>query len=397
MMRSVRWAVLIVTVLLAPLGKTWAQSAMSGGQDPLAGSRVFGSKGCVKCHSVNGVGGKVAPDLARTMRPRSFVDLATAMWNHLPQMTERMKQLGIARPQLDAKEAGDLVGFLYTLNYFDPPGNIDAGKRLFAEKNCIVCHTVRGVGGVVGPNLDHLQQFRSPFFVAAAMWNHGPQMAEKMKERGITRPTFTGKELRDLIAYLAPGTGGPEEGPLYVLPGRADSGRQLFAEKRCVECHAVGGVGGRVGPDLVERGIRESPTEFAATIWNKAPAMAAAMQPRGISVPQLTPEQMADIVAYLYSVRYFASGNVTQGYAVASQKGCFNCHAIRGERGKPASDLSKAPGRQSPAAVLAALWNHTLTTPTVAGKKVDWPMFSSQEMADLIAMLQSLGQSPRAR
>jgi hypothetical protein len=43
------------------------------------------------------------------------------------------------------------------------------------------------------------------------------------------------------------------------------------------------------------------------------------------------------------------------------------------------------------------MWNHTLTTPTVAGKKVDWPMFSSQEMADLIAMLQSLGQSPRAR
>ncbi len=397
MMRSVRWAVLTVAGLVASLAVVSAQPVLSPSQDPLAGSRVFGSKGCVKCHSVNGVGGKVAPDLARTMRPRSFVDLATAMWNHIPNMADRMKQLGIVRPQLDSKEAGDLVGFLYTLNYFDPPGSADAGKRLFSEKRCIVCHTVRGAGGVVGPNLDHLQQFRSPIFVASAMWNHGPQMAEKMKERGIERPTFTPKELQDLIAYLAPATGGPEEGPLYVLPGRAESGRQLFAEKRCVECHAVGGAGGRVGPDLVERGVRQSPTEFAATIWNKAPAMAKAMQSRGISLPQLSPEQMADIVAYLYSVRYFASGNVQQGYAVASQKGCLNFHALRGERGKTASDLTKAKGLDSPPAVLAALWNHTLVTPTVSGKRLDWPGFTPQEMADLIAMLQSVSQAPRAR
>jgi mono/diheme cytochrome c family protein len=396
MMRSVRWTVLTVAVLVAPLGAVSAQPVMSPSQDPLAGSQAFGSKGCVKCHSVNGVGGKLAPDLARTMRPRSFVDLATAMWNHLPQMADRMKQLGITRPQLTSKEAGDLVGFLYTLNYFDAPGNADAGKRVFSEKRCIACHTVRGTGGVVGPNLDHLRQFGSPIFVASAMWNHGPQMAEKMKERGIDRPTFTAKELRDLSAYLAPATGGPEEGPLYVLPGRPESGRQLFAEKRCIECHAVGGAGGRVGPDLVERGLRESPMEFAATIWNKAPAMAAVMQSKGISVPQLAPEQMADIVAYLYSVRYFASGNVQQGYTVASQKGCLHCHVLRGERGKPASDLAKVKGLDSPSAALAALWNHALVTPTVAGKKLDWPVLASREMADLIAMLQSVSRAQKA-
>jgi len=182
-----------------------------------------------------------------------------------------------------------------------------------------------------------------------------------------------------------------------VLPGRPESGRQLFAEKRCIECHAVGGAGDRLGPDLVERGLRESPMEFAATIWNKAPAMAAVMQSKGISVSHLAPEQMADIVAYLYSVRYFASGNVQQGYRVASQKGCLHCHVLRGERGKPASDLAKVKGLDSPAAALAALWNHALVTPTVAGKKLDWPVFASQEMADLIAMLQSVSQAQKTR
>ena len=35
--------------------------------------------------------------------------------------------------------------------------------------------------------------------------------------------------------------------------------------------------------------------------------------------------------------------------------------------------------------------------PTAAGKKMDWPVFASQEMADLMAMLQSVNQPPRAR
>ena len=89
----------------------FAQSLFSPTQDPLAGSRVFGTKGCVKCHAVNGVGGKVAPDLGRIPRPRSFYELAAEMWNHLPKMGERMRELGIVRPQLDPRETGDLIAF----------------------------------------------------------------------------------------------------------------------------------------------------------------------------------------------------------------------------------------------------------------------------------------------
>src|SRR3989338_1428939 len=134
---------------------------------PLAGSRVFGTKGCVKCHAVNGVGGKVGPDLGRVPRPRSFYELGAAMWNHLPKMAERMRELGIARPQLNPRETGDLIGFLYTLDYFDPPGNVEAGRRHFTEKKCVVCHQAGGTGGVVGPNLNFLQQFGSPILIAA--------------------------------------------------------------------------------------------------------------------------------------------------------------------------------------------------------------------------------------
>ena len=396
MVLAVRVAVVVGLLLMGSLDAAWAQPVFSPSQDPLAGARVFGAKGCVKCHSINGVGGKVGPDLARVLKPRSFYDVATAMWNHLPRMADRMKQLGITRPELTAQEAGDLVGFLYTLNYFDPPGNKTAGRQLFSEKKCIVCHQVGGTGGVVGPNLDSLKQFASPIYVTSAMWNHGPAMADAMKARGIERPTFTAQELRDLVAFLAPATGGAPEGPLYVLPGRPEIGRELFVEKKCIQCHSVGGVGGQVGPDLVGLGVRRSPVEFAATIWNKAPKMMQAMATRGITVPQLRPEDMADLVAYLYSVKYFASGgSVPKGWVVASNKGCLQCHGVSGERGKPASDLTKAKGLDSSAAVLAALWNHTVVTPTVAGKRLEWPTLKSDEMADLVTLLESISQPQR--
>jgi cytochrome c2 len=391
-------AVLAVALALLGLGQAWAQPVFSEGQDPLAGAQVFGAKGCVKCHSINGVGGKVGPDLAKISRPRTFFDLAADMWNHLQKMSGKWQEFGV-RPRLDSREAANLVGFLFTLNYFDQPGNAEAGRKLFTEKHCILCHTYHGSGGVVGPNLDHLSQFRSPIYVASAMWNHGPQMAEKMKEKGIERPTFTGTQLRDLIAYLAPATAGPPEGPVYALPGRPAVGRELFSQKHCIECHAVAGVGGHVGPDLVERGVRQSPIEFAATIWNKAPAMMKAMKAHFINVPQLTPGEMADIVAYLYSVRYFGNaGNISNGWTVATRKGCLTCHAVRGERGKPASDVTAWKGLDSPAAVLAALWNHAVVTPpSIGGQKAEWPLFKPQEMADLVALIESLSakQAPK--
>jgi cytochrome c2 len=391
MHRLVRSAVVAAALVLCVLDVAGAQPAGGTSQDAVEGSRVFAAKGCTKCHAINGVGGKIGPDLARISRPRSFFDLATAMWNHLPRMADRMKQLGIDRPKLDDQETRNLVAFLYTLNYFDQPGDAAAGKRVFTEKHCIACHQVGGTGGTVGPNLDHLAQFRSPIYVATALWNHGPQMTERMKEKGVERPTFTSAELRDLIGFLAPATSGPQQGPLYVLPGRAESGRMLFAEKNCIECLSVGGVGGKIAPDLGDLSARRSALEFAAALWNKAPKMLAAMQQRGVAVPQLKPEDMADIVAYLYSVRYFASGSITSGWKVAYEKGCLNCHSVFGERGKPAGDLTRVKGMDSPSAVIAALWNHTLlTAPVVGGKRAPWPVFKPEEMADLVALLQSL-------
>ena len=385
-------AVTCVVLLLWSVGSLSAQELFGPGQDPVAGSRVFGAKGCVQCHAVSGVGGQIGPDLGRIPHSRSFYDLAAAMWNHFPRMAERMKELKIPRPHLDAREAGHLIAFLYTLHYFEPPGNPEIGKKLFTQKRCVVCHQVGGTGGVVGPNLDFLKQYGSPIFIATAMWNHGPAMAEAMRARGISRPTFKGTELVDLIAYLKAASPTLVVEPLYVLPGRADEGRRLFRGKRCAECHSVRGEGARVGPDLAERAIDQSLTEFAAAMWNKVPTMMQVMKARGISVPQLLPQEMADIVAYLYSEQYFAGpGEPGRGGELVAGKGCLSCHAVRGKGGKTAGDLVRPEPLRAPAAVVAAMWNHAMIMQELAReKKVAWPYFSPEEMADLVAYLQSL-------
>jgi mono/diheme cytochrome c family protein len=364
---------------LAPAVDAQAQTRA---QDPLAGSRVFGQKGCARCHAVNGQGaGRTGPDLGRVSRPRSFHDLTASLWNHLPAMASAMRKQATPRPELNATEAANLIAFLYTIDYFDRPGDRVRGQRLFTAKQCVVCHQREGVGGVVGPNLDFLRGVAAPIDLATAMWNHGSAMAGVMTARRVPRPTFTGQELRDLVAFLAAPREGLAEGPVYVLPGRSAAGERLFAEKRCVTCHAQPGKGGGLAPDLVARAERASLTDFAVAMWNKAPAMTAEMRARGIDIPALTSDQMADIVAYLYSIRYFEPGtNEARGRQVAETKGCLTCH--RSGRARP---LFAGRALESPAAVAAALWNHRL----MEGRS--WPRLTPQEMADLTAALQRGG------
>ena len=43
----------------------------------------------------------------------------------------------------------------------------------------------------------------SPIPVATALWNHGPLMLEKMKERAVPWPRFRTGEIADLLEYLS--------------------------------------------------------------------------------------------------------------------------------------------------------------------------------------------------
>jgi len=387
-------ALITLLVLLGHGAPANGQERIGLTQNPLVGSQVFGSKGCVKCHAVNGLGGTIGPDLGRIARRRSFYDLAATMWNHLPIMGQQMEALGIERKAMDEREAGDLIGFLFTLDYFDAPGDVEEGQRLFVDKKCVVCHQVGVYGGVLGPSLDHLGQYGSPILVAAAMWNHGPGMETLMQSRGVERPIFSGSELTDLISYLESVSPPPLGGPLYVLPGESEEGRVIFIEKKCNECHSVQGVGGRAAPDLARRGVHSGLTEFAAAMWNKAPGMTAAMAARGLDVPQLGAGEMADLVAFLYSVQYFAeTGDPEAGRRLIDAKGCLECHAMGSRGGDVGPDLLGATNVTSPAQVIAEMWSHSELMEAAGITGESWPRLDAGELADIAAFLQTSSQN----
>jgi cytochrome c len=143
----------------------------------------------------------------------------------------------------------------------------------------------------------------------------------------------------------------------------------------------------------MERGLHQSLLAFAAALWNKAPAMREAMTRLGISLPQIHPKEMADLIAYLNVMHYFAvSADPLQGRRLTIDAGCLGCHRLHGEGGTLAGDLARIKGLDSPVAVLSALWNHSaLALQENQRGKVSWPQFQPEEMAHLIAFLQALG------
>lgn len=394
--RLLRFVGIVVLAVLGwiPAGRLAAQQPPPSAESALTGARVFGSKGCSGCHAINGIGAHIGPDLGRLEGPPTFFGLAADIWNHLPGMRERMLARDVKPFRLTPEEAGDLSAFLSTVNAFGQQGDPLRGERLFSEKQCIRCHQVDGSGGVVGPDLDFLSQFGSPIVVAAALWNHGPAMMRKMRTLGIRRPTFTGQQLLDLISFLESRAEAPREGQFYVLPGSAEMGRQVFEAKGCATCHNGTGPGQR-GPDFSGRDTGRTLIDFAAAMWNEAPAMIAGMERRGMAVPSVGPDEMADLVAYLYSARYFStSGDAARGRALIRGKGCLACHTLDGAGRGQAGDLGKVRNLSSVPAVLAALWSHlTVSGTTAPGTR--WPSLTAQETADVATYLQSLSARSR--
>lgn len=71
-------------------GAVSLKPAVTHEADPMAGRALYVEKGCVICHSVNGVGGKAAPALDAEIGapPVDPLEFAARMWRGAPAMIE---------------------------------------------------------------------------------------------------------------------------------------------------------------------------------------------------------------------------------------------------------------------------------------------------------------------
>jgi mono/diheme cytochrome c family protein len=356
---------------------------------PLEGSRLFAEKGCLGCHAVHGAGGTAGPDLGRGILNRPLLEIAAVMWNHAPGMEHVFQEKRVARPTFEPPQMASLLAFLYYLGSLDPPGDADKGALLFRQQGCQTCHAVGGRGGSVGPDLTGYSRYASPLFLTTGLWNRGRAMASAMEQRKITRPTFQGNDIPDLLAYIRSVGAGTER--VYAPPGSPKRGEALFTRKRCADCHSVRGHGGKVGPDLATE-LKGSLMRIAGAMWNHGPLMWAKMTERGIEVPSLSTEEMSDLISYLYFLQFIdPPGDARRGSAVYKEKRCGSCHGSAGTKLVAPALARVVEKLRTPLAVITAMWNHAgQMTQTMVEENVAWPILKGGEMADLIAYL--LGQ-----
>jgi len=83
--------------------------------DPARGRRLFVNKGCVVCHSVNGIGGNRGPalDAATMPQPMNAFDFAARMWRGAPAMAELQDDLLAEVIALTGQDLADLVAFAH--------------------------------------------------------------------------------------------------------------------------------------------------------------------------------------------------------------------------------------------------------------------------------------------
>ena len=225
-----------------------------------------------------------------------------------------------------------------------------------------------------------------------AMWNHGTGMTREMARRGMEPPTFDRVSMSDLLAYIRGRRVEGWPGPGGGIPGNARAGRNLFVAKGCQSCHAIHGAGGRIGPALSDPEQYFSVTEIAANMWNHGPAMARKVEEMKIQRPQISEQQMADLIAYLYFSCYSDSpGDREKGRELYTAKHCNRCHDSKDKTLDEAPDLSTSEAVQSPPHLISAMWNHAgAMEESMRRRKIPWPEFQGDEMRDLLTYLTSL-------
>ena len=164
---------------------------------------------CYVCHTFNGYGGSLAPNLSyegsRSKREwlTQFLENPPTL---RPTLTVRMPRFNM--PQKDAEVLADYISQNLRKTDVNPasvdessftPQMADHGKQLFETKyQCQSCHTIGSAGGYVGPSLNNVGNWMTGAWIEA--WLRNPQALVP----GAVEPrhAFSDDEIRDLTAYL---------------------------------------------------------------------------------------------------------------------------------------------------------------------------------------------------
>ena len=257
------------------------------------------------------------------------------------------------------------------------------GAEFFSQNACNGCHAP----GSARDLARRLDRNYTPAALASRIWNHAPTMFAAMKSGNITPPSVSDQQAADLFAFFY-------SRRYFERPGDAARGKRVFTEKGCAGCHNISSPG--TGPAVTTWGSLTDPVSLVGAMWNHAPRMKAAIEGKGGKWPDLTPQDMADLLVYLQNQPEAKKASVEfllpptgSGKELFAER-CGGCH-------KAAASLENKLKDETLTDVAVAMWNHA---PMM---KQSGPELSPDEMRKIVAyawgsqFLQAHGNADRGK
>lgn len=253
---------------------------------------------CNFCHSINGRGGTVGPDLA--MAPHAQDE----EWLRRHLQNPQQETPGSVMPQLNLlpEETDAIIAYIQDIT--SATQFSAAAPKLFQDQ-CMSCHKIGGLGSDKGPDLSAIGTVRDKNWLFQAIVAPGAVGldAERMPS---FQEDLTEAQLEDLARYLAAqnGAGGPPAQPVAQAPagdaaatGQHSENAPILFQRYCGGCHMIDGVGSTDGPDLSAVGAYRDADFLVAVIRNPSEVIKGAEMPP--FEDKMDPETIQDLANYL--------------------------------------------------------------------------------------------------
>lgn len=349
------------------------------------GKRLVNSLGCLGCHTVQGHGASVGPELTNLkskVQPKWLYAWMLNPKQFLPH--SRMPVFGLSNEQATAignylLSIGEEKTNAVPLKLGDAKARAE-GEKLVSEKGCAGCHDIKGFARMAAPELSHegditadLLEFGNARDIKKAPYDY--LVAKIMDPKKFDSPTFSSRmpkfgldqgEANSMAIYLMSLTG--RELPTEYRKGvelehsPLVAGAKLFQQHDCNACHAVNGRGGKIGPDLTHEGEQVQPSWLFKFLKepNRIRWWADARMPNF----HLSDEEATTLVEYMMAAsnqpapyEYVPADKMVYPLASVGQKffldlKCQSCHPVGGKQlvsggdtKKLGPDLGMAPKR----------------------------------------------------
>lgn len=242
----------------ASCGRCHKEGDVPGVPELTEGRRLFETEGCHGCHKLNGVGGSIGPDLSE-----EGANHRSPQWLERHFLAPNLLSAGSAMPNFHFthEQARALTYYMLSLtsadmgSYYASEQLIPSpayGREIFVEKNCIVCHSVGGVGAKTGPDLLAVTKRHSLGWLDEQLVN--PQFVYP----GSSMPEYDleNNARKALVAFLSSAT--PQDAQeilshkgnvLTPEDAAVAAGQQDFARFGCAGCHGTELQGGVPNPN----------------------------------------------------------------------------------------------------------------------------------------------------